>query len=127
LIYLSIVLVHGLQGHPRNTWTWEPDANQPANSIAIAGKPNKGKNRFWLRKVKTEDGSSTAAKEITRTAVFWPYHLLPEDCPSSRILTWGYDSIVSKFFSDPANKNNIFAHSRDLLEDLSWERRLCVS
>jgi hypothetical protein len=127
MVSLSIVLVHGLQGHPRNTWTWEPDANHPANSTAIKGKLSRVVKRFWSRKVNPDHDSSNAAEGTERTSVFWPYHLLPQDCPSSRILTWGYDSVVSKFFNDSANKNNIFMHSRDLLEDLSWERRLCVS
>jgi hypothetical protein len=64
------------------------------------------------------DGDASEQSDI-----YWPYHLLPEDCPNTRIFTWGYDSDISKFFSGSANKNNIFAHSRDLLEDLSWERR----
>lgn len=113
------MFVHGLQGHPRDTWTWESDAER---------KPSKGRKRtYWGREKETEVSSATAATETKRATVFWPYHLLPRDCPTSRIITWGYDSVVTKFFGGSTNKNDIFGHSRDLLEDLSWERQLCVS
>jgi len=58
--------------------------------------------------------------------MFWPYHLLREDCRNVRILTWGYDSNVSKFFDGSANKGTALSHSRDLLGDLTGERLLCV-
>ncbi|KAH8759106.1 hypothetical protein F5882DRAFT_444194 [Hyaloscypha sp. PMI_1271] len=120
----NILFVHGLQGHPRNTWTWTASSKKALNSTALESKPGKLKRTFW-RKTKTEDESSNTLDGDTfeQCDVYWPYHLLPADCPNARILTWGYDSDISKFFSGSANKNNIFAHSRDLLEDLIWERR----
>ncbi|KAJ4863623.1 NACHT domain-containing protein [Trichoderma breve] len=54
---VDIVFVHGLQGHPSKTWTYQNDSHH---------KP-----------------------------VFWPADLLPNECPSSRILTFGYDSKVT--------------------------------
>ncbi|KAL3418862.1 hypothetical protein PVAG01_09083 [Phlyctema vagabunda] len=125
----DIVFVHGLQGHPRRTWTWNCADNLSAStswdSISIESRVEKNKKHFWSRKakgdVKTQAVQPTEPNE--QNDVFWPYHLLPKDCPKARILTWGYDSEVSKFFSGAASKNNIFAHSRGLLEDLSWERR----
>jgi len=59
--------------------------------------------------------------------VFWPLDLLPEDCKNSRILTWGYDSMVSHFFSGPANQSNISAHAKNLLQALKIRRLNCVS
>ena len=59
--------------------------------------------------------------------VFWPLDLLPEDCKNSRILTWGYDSMVSHFFSGPANQSNISAHAKNLLQALKIRRVNCVS
>ncbi|KAE8446919.1 hypothetical protein EG329_011550 [Mollisiaceae sp. DMI_Dod_QoI] len=122
---LDILFVHGLQGHPRNTWTWTAGSKKTQNLTFVESKPGKPKRGFW-RKTKTEgSGSSNAVDDNTseQSDIYWPYHLLPDDCPNARILTWGYDSDISKFFSGSANKNSIFSHSRDLLEDLSWERR----
>jgi len=59
--------------------------------------------------------------------VFWPLDLLPEDCKNSRILTWGYDSMVSHFFNGPANQSNISAHAKNLLQALKIRRLDCVS
>jgi len=49
--------------------------------------------------------------------------LLSTDCQSARILTFGYDSRVSHFFSGPTNQNNISAHGRSLLNALELYRR----
>ena len=59
----------------------------------------------------------------TNIEVYWPADLLRLDCPKARILTFGYDSRVSRFFSGPANQSNIFAHAGDLLYALNRERQ----
>ncbi|PMD51210.1 uncharacterized protein K444DRAFT_545347 [Hyaloscypha bicolor E] len=95
----SIVFVHGLQGHPKNTWT-----SKSRSSNASTPK---------------------STDNLEERLTFWPYHLLREDCKNVRILTWGYNSNVSEFFSGSANKGNILSYSRDLLGDLAGERRSC--
>jgi hypothetical protein len=67
-------------------------------------------------KTGSEDGH-----ELRTHEVFWPLDLLPTDCSSARILTWGYDSKVSHYFSGPASQSNITAHARNLLAAL----RIC--
>lgn len=62
----------------------------------------------------------------TEQEVYWPLDLLPNDCTNARIFTWGYDSVVAKFFRGPTNQNNIFAHAKDLLYLLSNKRLGCV-
>ncbi|MCJ1233666.1 hypothetical protein MMC14_001624 [Varicellaria rhodocarpa] len=79
-----------------------------------------------VEKRKRADTISEAARPTKRSAVFWPSHLLSEDCPYARILTWGYDSNVSAFFHGAASKNDIFSNARNLLGDLDGERRHCV-
>jgi len=54
--------------------------------------------------------------------VYWPKHLLPIDCPKARIMTWGYDTVITKGIAAPTNKSNIFAHAKDLLYALDRER-----
>jgi hypothetical protein len=122
----SIVFVHGLQGHPRNTWTWEANGSQSSNLTPIESLGKRSKLKFWPNRSKTACGSSDTKETAIRSAIFWPYHFLPEDCPNSRILTWGYDSKISHFFDGSASKNNILSHSCDLLGDLSGLRSSCV-
>lgn len=56
--------------------------------------------------------------------VFWPADLLPDKCPDSRILTFGYDSKVTKYRAGAINHNSILSHSKDLLFSLHRERHL---
>jgi hypothetical protein len=121
----SIVFIHGLQGHPRNTWTWESDARLPENSVAIERKPKKSTFKSLLKKRNKDAVPDPETIKPARAAVFWPYHLLPQDCSNSRILTWGYDSNIIKFFA-PTSKNNIVHHALNLLGDLVAQRNLCV-
>jgi protein SERAC1 len=53
--------------------------------------------------------------------VFWPLDLLPESCPSIRVLTWGCHTIVTGG-KLPRNQNDIFAHGEDLLQELTLIR-----
>lgn len=107
----SIVFVHGLQGHPRNTWTCERHLEQP-----------RGFKELLARVRKSGRKNASTPKEV-----FWPLHFLPEDCANTRILTWGYDSKVSQFFSGAANHSNITAYARNLLAALKIIRLSCVS
>jgi hypothetical protein len=84
----SIVFVHGLQGHPKKTWTWST-----ANSSKI---------------------------------VYWPQDFLPQSTPDARILVYGYDSKVSRFFEGAANQNSFLGHARTLIHDLVAVRRQSV-
>lgn len=44
-------------------------------------------------------------------------------CPQARILVVGYDTVIAKHqFAGAANKNSIFTHSRDVVNDLSRSR-----
>ena len=67
-----------------------------------------------------------AAEQTHESCVFWPFDLLREDCPNARIITWGYNSVITRFFDGAVNQGSIFAHAKDLLFDLSRERRDCV-
>ena len=73
------------------------------------------------------EAQPTAAQQVHERCVFWPFDLLRGDCPDARIITWGYNSVITKFFDGAVNQGSIFAHAKDLLFDLSRERRDCVS
>ena len=54
---------------------------------------------------------------------YWPQDLLPKDFPNCRILTYGYDSTVSRFFSGTANQTNILGHAKTFLAEFEEHRR----
>jgi hypothetical protein len=115
----SIVFVHGLQGHPRGTWTCDkPAQSAPQAPEGIAGHSHLLKKLF-SRKQRT--GLGDAHKPKTDT-ICWPLDFLADDCVNSRILTWGYDSKVSNFFGGAASQSNIRAHAQNLLRALMVER-----
>ena len=95
----DVVFVHGLQGHPKKTWTYKPAASTAS---------------------KFRVGSKKAAQ-----TVFWPVDLLAEDVPNVRILTYGYDSKITHGIHGPANHSNISQHGLSLLNAVSGRRQNC--
>ncbi|KAK4206609.1 hypothetical protein QBC37DRAFT_121152 [Rhypophila decipiens] len=68
------------------------------------------------------DGSSPRPLASSTGPVYWPRDLLPSQCPWARVLAWGYDTVVTKTFTAPSNKNNVLSHAKDLLFSLGRER-----
>lgn len=131
----SIIFVHGLQGHPISTWSQRTAAtvtSQPTKPI----KPNRRKeffNRLLPRRDNNSNGginggTSDSGKQqrptVADQVVFWPGDLLPKECPDARILTWGDDTIVTKYLTGAVNKSNVFAQGKNLLYALGRERPL---
>lgn len=147
---LSIVFIHGLQGDPLRTWLWKGQPRigaeiqkRPSTLQARVGEKagfessDMSKKRLFSRDCKTkrcvnalkaeaeESGSSSRnprACTTSDTQTYWPQDLLPLDCPNARIITWGYDSKVTKWIAGPANQNNILTHARDFLCAYSVQR-----
>lgn len=94
---MSIVFIHGLRGHPRDTWTHHASWTSVSN----------------LRRIKRKDNAG----------VYWPFDLLPKDFAEARILTYGYDSHLIGGFSGVANRCGISDHGQDLLAALEDIRR----
>lgn len=111
---LDIIFVHGLQGHPQTTWTTQQREKRSVGSA------------FGRLFPKAAGPDSTSRDDVpSRNGVFWPRDLLPEDCPTCRVLTWGYDSHVTRFFNGPANQNSFFNHAKNLLYALDRDRATC--
>jgi hypothetical protein len=115
----DVVFVHGLQGHPRKTWACKKKGNP------------KAPGGLWdlLRKVvPKEDGTSKGAEPFTpdEDVEYWPEELLPYDQENVRVLTYGYDSYVTKGFLEANGKSSIFAHGRSFLGAISRHRRQCT-
>ena len=118
----SIIFIHGLQGHPQETWSHRTSAGSEAKAPTTTGK------RSFLQMLSDRgpDAQPTATEQTHERCVFWPFDLLRGDCPNARIITWGYDSVITRFFDGAANQGSIFAHARDLLFALSRARADCV-
>ncbi|PVH81097.1 hypothetical protein DL98DRAFT_654283 [Cadophora sp. DSE1049] len=119
----DIIFIHGLQGHPKNTWT---------KKLAIKSKQQKVSGNFSTRLGRIlKSGSQSGPSQpcpipeslSSDGSVFWPESCLPEDCPSARIATWGYNSAVTRFFKGPTNQNTFYDHANDLLMDLNRLRK----
>ena len=107
----DVVFVHGLQGHPKRTWQ--------SNSSAKSSQPLH-KRLLDFRTLGKNDQQCEAHGRL-----FWPADIFPHDFDNVRILTYGYDSKVTKAFKNPTSKNGIFQHGRSFLGALSRVRVDC--
>lgn len=89
--------------------------------ILVEQAQNRGQKEKNKADPETSSQSSLPTPPIAE--VFWPEDLLPLAFPNCRILTFGYDSTVSNFFTGTANQNGISEHGNDLLKRLEAERR----
>ncbi|KAF5533272.1 integral membrane protein PTH11 [Fusarium phyllophilum] len=136
---VDIIFVHGLKGHPYKTWRCKQSPGEtPADSGKEKPKSNNRKRLQLRRSLKTflkgssnnnrqgtsltESASDNPPTEETEDPyVFWPADLLPQICKKARILTFGYDTKITKFTSGPTNTNSIFSHGKDFLFSLGRE------
>ncbi|RDW75433.1 hypothetical protein BP6252_06575 [Coleophoma cylindrospora] len=102
---VDIILVHGLGGHPEQTWS---DFGLSTHSQQTPSGSDKPSSRDWVSTSRGIQGPS-----------FWPADFLSLDFPRARIFSWGYDSNVERFFSGAVEKGTYYSHAKDLLIDLS--------
>lgn len=131
----SVLFVHGLQGHPRKTWSSTPTHSQTPSGHTSARKARPSRrNRIlrvphWLSGRKGSPSRNEAIEEDSDAAedgqreVFWPRDLLKQDFPTARIMTFGYNSTILHALG-AANQGNISSHARNLLYELESKRRL---
>ena len=106
----DVIFVHGLQGHPKRTW----QSKSPTETHKGPRKHSKLFSSSFLKKDDDEDNG-----------LFWPAELLPGDFENVRILTYGYDSKVTKYFKGPPSKSGIFQSGGSFLRAVSRVRAHC--
>ena len=106
----DVIFVHGLQGHPQRTW----QSKLPAKARKSI------RDRF---KNFSLSGQSSQPREAH--GLFWPADILPRDFDDLRIMTYGYDSKVTRAFKGPTSKNGIFEHGQSFLAALGRVRVDC--
>jgi hypothetical protein len=62
-------------------------------------------------------------KQAAEEDIFWPEDFLVEDCPGARIMTYGYNSVVTNFFGGAVNQDTFYNHASNLLLALDRKRR----
>lgn len=119
----DLFFIHGLQGHPRKTWTYQTP-HPPENKLQI--DPRKSKHGI-RRKISSAFGRSKKAESSNTNPgapeVYWPMDLLPYNFPNIRIFTYGYDSKVTHWFKGPAMQLDIYSYGESLLNGLEARRR----
>lgn len=114
---LNVIFVHGLRGHPRNTWTGPSDTNTDTEAEPggdAAGQRKGLKSLFGLRKAKAKPTETGAPKPPASSDVFWPEEYLVPDIPRARVWTYGYNADVIGGLFQSNNKNSVSQHGRDL-------------
>ena len=108
------MLVHGLFGHPKNTWTYDLPrgwlGGRSSNNSYTADLNDESEEPAYKK-------PRTSHKETSRE-VFWPQDLLPQAFPQARILAWGYDVQIDQLLSS-SSQASIFHHAETLLSDLA--------
>lgn len=119
----DLFFVHGLQGHPRKTWTYQPPYHRETKR---QGDPPKSKYGIG-RKISSAFGRSKKVESSNTNPssleVYWPMDLLPYDFPNIRIFTYGYDSKVTHWFKGPAMQLDIYSYGESLLNGVEARRR----
>jgi hypothetical protein len=107
---LSLGVKHDSTGRSRNVLR--------KNSLKKSPSSATSSRTFWqsfLDKRAGRDGGREGG-------VYWPLDLLPDACPSARILVWGFHTLLGTDGRPLRLQDDIFAHAKDLLADLGGFR-----
>ncbi|KAK3345965.1 hypothetical protein B0T25DRAFT_266517 [Lasiosphaeria hispida] len=102
----------------------EPLLVQEQSSLSRAKSHVRKNSLKSTSRLKLSDFASAEAidkSEKSRPDVFWPLDLLPATCPTARVFTWGYHTLMVG--KKPLRlQSDIFAHASELLLELATAR-----
>lgn len=118
----SIIFVHGLRGHPRETWTsrYKPE-NQ--NMVGASKRRQHLRSLFRSSSPHPESDNSSLQKGMAtqQEQVFWPQDYLAEDIAQARVWTYGYNADVIGGLFRANGKDSVSQHGRNLAVRLERE------
>ncbi|KAI1079627.1 hypothetical protein F5B20DRAFT_158609 [Whalleya microplaca] len=140
----NIVMVHGLQGHPFKTWAklskdhlsnYPPRYSIAYNAARLLEKvPSLFRQRSSMMHLSNHNTQNTEYNIYEANAetvdlverfmasdgevYFWPQDDLPDCCPGACIITWGYNTYVTKGFQRASNRISLYQYGKNLLYDL---------
>lgn len=120
LIRGSIIFVHGLRGHPFETWA----SSRPAGEErAVGASSRRQRIRSLFQSTRPASDSNSTQSDIgpAQRAVFWPRDYLVEEIPQARVWTYGYNADVIGGLFQASDKNSVSQHGRDLAVRLERE------
>ena len=136
--------VHGLFGHPEETWTGKLSDKSRATPLSPEhdfddNAPGQGpsvptdRRRYWKpwsrakskgkENAQSESRDSDSSTDDESKRIFWPKELLPREgtLAKSRIFTWGYDVDINHVWA-AAGQATVFQHAATLLSDIANKR-----
>ncbi|KAK8075532.1 hypothetical protein PG997_010195 [Apiospora hydei] len=119
---VDIVFVHGIHGDPVRTWTATRSSASAHHQADVETMPKRQSLIQRLIRGKTKSSVSVAERSLSSqragselaSSCYWPKDLLPVDLPGARVLTWGYDAMVTKGFKS-ADQSSLFAHANNFM------------
>lgn len=121
---LNIIFIHGLRGHPRETWTHRQSTSTTGrneDTDARIDKRTSLKSLFHRDKSKKEQNNQRQTSTFVPTEIFWPEDYLVPDLPQARIWMYGYNADVIGGLFQANNKNSVSQHGSDLATKLDRE------
>lgn len=107
--------MHGLRGHPRDTWEDSREASSKDEGSASASSKRKALKSFFEAKPSTSTtGDRDSHERSASQKLFWPKEYLTQDIPQARVWTYGYNADVIDGLLQANNKNSVSQHGRDL-------------
>ncbi|KAI1389970.1 uncharacterized protein F4822DRAFT_428317 [Hypoxylon trugodes] len=109
---VNVVFIHGLNGHPKDTWT----DHRP---VGDTGQPRR-KRWKWKSDRLSKAQYASGSNEPSGKEVFWPRDFLVPDWPEARVWTYGYNADIISGLFQANSKNSISQHDQDLANSLSF-------
>lgn len=110
----SIIFIHGLRGHPQNTWGRGSDEGRDTEREPTPEPTSRLKTFFKRDKSRLRSDRSSPGPSNPQPRPFWPHEFIPHDIPEAIVWTYGYNSEVISGVFTPNNENSVFQHGRDL-------------
>ena len=122
----DVCFVHGLAGHPLKTWL-KPSGNLVTGQAEVQQQQKSGSSglKKLFGRSKTPSTPQLEAAGTGKGGTYWPLDLVAGDFENVRVLTYGYDSHPSHFYTGRTTRMTISQHAQQLLQAVTDVRGEC--